>query len=94
VVFWYASILFLTFGIKELSLVDIVGKYFLFLQFFFWEKRGPRHSRYFWYNSVKKFQKMVVDLSFSQKKTQFEKKNRQKRSPGSQDIEVLKSAIF
>jgi hypothetical protein len=30
----------------------------------------------------------------SQKNTQFEKTNRPKRSPGSQDIEVLKSAIF
>jgi hypothetical protein len=37
---------------------------------------------------------MVVYLSSSQKNTQFEKKNRPKRSPGSQDIEVLKSANF
>jgi hypothetical protein len=33
-------------------------------------------------------------MSSSQKNTQFEKKNRLKRSPGSQDIEVLKSANF
>jgi hypothetical protein len=43
---------------------------------------------------VKNLQKQVVDLSSSQKNTQVEKKNRPKRSPGSQDIEVLKSAIF
>jgi hypothetical protein len=39
-------------------------------------------------------QKRVIDLSSSQKTTQFEKKNHPKRSPGSQDIEVLKSANF
>jgi hypothetical protein len=33
-------------------------------------------------------------MSSSQKNTQVEKKNRLKRSPGSQDIEVLKFAIF
>jgi hypothetical protein len=33
-------------------------------------------------------------MSSSQKNTQVEKKNHLKRSPGSQDIEVLKSAIF
>jgi hypothetical protein len=33
-------------------------------------------------------------MSSSQKNTQFEKKNRPKRSPEGQDIEVLKSAIF
>jgi hypothetical protein len=33
-------------------------------------------------------------MSSSQKNTQVKKKNRPKRSPGSQDIEVLKSAIF
>jgi hypothetical protein len=46
---------FLTSGIRALSLADIVGKYFLFLQIFFFgeEKRGPRHSRNFWYISVK-----------------------------------------
>jgi hypothetical protein len=38
--------------------------------------------------------KMVVYLSSSQKNTQFKKKNRLKRSPGSKVIEVLKSAIF
>jgi hypothetical protein len=75
---------------------DIVGKYFLFLQIFFFgaEKRGPRHSRSFWYIFVKNLQKRVVYLSSSHKNTQFEKKNRPKRSPGSQDIEVLKSANF
>jgi hypothetical protein len=75
---------------------DIVGKYFLFLQIFFFgvEKRGPRHSQSFRYIFVKKLQKRVVDMIFSQKNTQFEKTNRPKRSPGSQDIEVLKSANF
>jgi hypothetical protein len=75
---------------------DIVGKYFLFLQIFFFgeKKRGPRHSRSFWYIYVQNLQKMVVYLSSSQKNTQVKKKNRPKRSPGSQDIEVLKSAIF
>jgi hypothetical protein len=87
---------FLTSGIRALSLADIVGKYFLFLQIFFSEKkkRGSRHSRNFWYIYVKILQKQVVYLSSSQKNTQVEKKNRLKRSPGSQDIEVLKSAIF
>ena len=33
-------------------------------------------------------------MSSSQKNTQFKKKIRPKQSPGSQDIEVLKSAIF
>jgi hypothetical protein len=33
-------------------------------------------------------------MSSSQKKTQFEKTNRPKRSPEGQDIEVLKSANF
>jgi hypothetical protein len=43
---------------------------------------------------VQNLQKMVVYLSSSQKNTQFKKKNRPKQSPGSQDIEVLKSANF
>jgi hypothetical protein len=43
---------------------------------------------------MKNFQKRVVYLSSSQKNTQVEKKNRPKRSPGSQDIEVLKSTNF
>jgi hypothetical protein len=75
---------------------DIVGKYFLFLQIFFFgaEKRGPRHSQKFWYIYVKNFQKRVLYLSSSQKNTQFEKKNHPKRSPEGEDIEVLKSAIF
>jgi hypothetical protein len=53
---WYR---YLTIGIRALSLADIVGKYFLFLQIFFFgeEKRGPRHSRNFWYISVKNLQK-------------------------------------
>jgi hypothetical protein len=69
--------------------------FFIFADFFFGEeKRGPRHSRNFWYISVQNLQKQVVYLSSSQKNTQVEKKNRLKRSPGSQDIEVLKSAIF
>jgi hypothetical protein len=50
---------FLTSGIRALSLADIVGKYFLFLQIFFFgeEKRGPRHSKIFRYISVKILQK-------------------------------------
>jgi hypothetical protein len=43
---------------------------------------------------VENLQKRVVDLSFSQKNTQFKKKNRLKRSPEGRDIEVLKSANF
>jgi hypothetical protein len=43
---------------------------------------------------VNNLQKRVVDLSSSHKNTQFEKKNRPKQSPESQDIEVLKSANF
>jgi hypothetical protein len=69
--------------------------FFIFADFFFGEeKRGPRHSRNFWYISVQNLQKQVVYLSSSQKNTQVEKQNRLKRSLGSQDIEVLKSAIF
>jgi hypothetical protein len=37
---------------------------------------------------------MVVYLSSSHKNTKVEKKNRPKRSPKGQDIEVLKSANF
>jgi hypothetical protein len=87
---------FLTSGIRALSLAGVVGKYFLFLQIFFFgeEKRGPRHSRHFLYIFVKNLQKRVVYLSSSQKNTQVEKKNHPKRSPEGQDIEVLKSAIF
>jgi hypothetical protein len=69
--------------------------FFIFADFFFGEeKRGPRHSRHFQYISVQNLQKRVVYLSSSQKNTQFKKKNRPKRSPEGQDIEVLKSAIF
>jgi hypothetical protein len=53
---------FLTSGIRALSLAgDIVGKYFLFLQIFFFgeEKRGPRHSRNFQYISVQNLQKRL-----------------------------------
>ena len=84
-------------GIRELSLADIVGKYFYFCRFFFLrrkEKGGTRHSRNFWYIYVQNLQKPVVDLSSSQKNTQVEKTNHSKRSPGSHDIEVLKSAFF
>jgi hypothetical protein len=87
---------FLTIGIRALSLADIVGKYFLFLQMFFFgeEKRGPRHCINFWYISVKNLPKQVVYLSSFHKITQFEKQNHLKQSPRSQDIEVLKSTIF
>jgi hypothetical protein len=43
---------------------------------------------------MKNLQKRVIDPSSSHKNTQFEKKNHLKWSPGSQDIEVLKSANF
>ena len=67
----------------------------LFADFFFGEKkRGPWLSRTFWYIYENNLQKMFVDMISSQKNTQFEKKNRPKRSPEDQDIEVLKSAIF
>jgi hypothetical protein len=89
------SLWFLTIGIKELSLADIVGNFFLFLQIFFGEeKRGPRHYQNFQYISMENLQKKIVYLIFSQKNTQFEKKNRLKRSLGNLDIEVLKSAKF
>jgi hypothetical protein len=39
VVIFVFSIWFLTSGIRALSLADIVGKYFLFLQIFFSEKK-------------------------------------------------------
>jgi hypothetical protein len=96
VVIIFRSIWFLTSGIRALSLAGVVGKYFLFLQIFFFgeEKRGPRHSRHFQYIYVQNLQKRVVYLSSSQKNTQVEKKNHPKRSPEGQDIEVLKSAIF
>jgi hypothetical protein len=66
---------YLTIGIRALSLADIVGKSFLFLQIFFRrKKRGPRHYRNFRYIYVQNLQKRVVDMSSSQKNTQFEKK--------------------
>ena len=76
---------FLTFGIIALSRAGVVANYFLFLQIFFFgaEKRGPRHSQSFRYISVQNLQKRVLDLCSSQKNTQFEKKNRPKRSLGS-----------
>jgi hypothetical protein len=69
---------------------------FFFLQFFFFgeENRGPRHSIKFQYISVQNLHKKVVYLISSQKNTQFEKNIRLKRSLGSQNIEVLKSANF
>jgi hypothetical protein len=75
---------------------DIVGKYFLFLQIFFFRRRKKRAATFskFLVYFCENLQKRVVYLSSSQKNTQFEKKNRPKRSPGSQDIEVLKSANF
>jgi hypothetical protein len=56
VVLLYSGIWFLTSGIRALSRAGVVGKYFLFLQIFFSEKkkRGPRHSRHFQYIYVKK----------------------------------------
>jgi hypothetical protein len=69
--------------------------FFIFADFFFGlEKRVPRHYRNFQYISVQNLKKRVLYLSSSQKKTKVKKKNRPKRSPEGQDIEVLKSAIF
>jgi hypothetical protein len=87
---------FLTSGIRALSLGRHCGQiFFIFVVFFFGEKkRGPQHSRTFWYIYVKNLQKQVVDLISSQKNTQFEKNNHPKRSPEGQDIEILKSIIF
>jgi hypothetical protein len=95
IIFVYLS-WFLTSGIRALSLGRHCGQiFFIFADFFFGEeKRGPQHSQNFQYIFVKNLQKRVVYLSSSQKNTQFKKKNRPKRSPGSQDIEVLKSTIF
>jgi hypothetical protein len=54
---WYLvfSLWFLTSSIRALSLADIVGKYFLFSQIFFFgeEKIGQRNSRHFRYIFVK-----------------------------------------
>jgi hypothetical protein len=62
--------------------------FFIFADFFFGEeKRGPRHSKTFWYISMKNLQKQVVYLSSSHKNTQFEKKNRPKWSP---EVKILK----
>jgi hypothetical protein len=87
---------FLTSGIRALSLAGVVGNYFLFLQIFFSEKK--KEGRYipdiFSIFLCKNLLKRVVYLSSSQKITQVKKKNRPKRSPGSQDIEVLKSTHF
>ena len=79
----------LTSGIRALSLAGVVGKYFfIFADFFFGaEKRGPRHSRIFWYIYVQNFQKGVVDLISSQKNTQFEKKIVQN---GVQKVKILR----
>jgi hypothetical protein len=76
VIFCIQVFRFLTSGIRALSLAGVVGKYFLFLQIFFFgeEKRGPRHSRHFKYICVKNLQKRVVYLSSSQKNTQLKKK--------------------
>jgi hypothetical protein len=63
---------FLTSGIRALSLAGVVGKYFLFLQIFFSEKK-------------KEGRDILANLK---------KKNRPKRSPEGQDIEVLKSVNF
>jgi hypothetical protein len=70
--------------------------FFIFADFFFSEKKkeGRDIPELFQYISMKNLQKRVVYLSSSQKNTQVEKKNRPKRSPEGQDIEVLKSAIF
>jgi hypothetical protein len=68
---------------------------FYFCRFFF--RRRKKRAATFQKFSVyfcENLQKQVVYLSSSQKNTQVEKKNRLKRSPGSQDIEVLKSANF
>jgi hypothetical protein len=68
----YSGIWFLTSGIRALSLAGVVAKYFLFLQIFFSEKK--KRAATFQTFSVKKLQKRVVDMSSSQKNTQFKKK--------------------
>jgi hypothetical protein len=72
------------------------GKYFYFLQiYFFGEEKKKRVATFsmFFVGFGEILQKMVVDLSSSQKKTQV-KKNRLKWSPRSQIICILKYAIF
>jgi hypothetical protein len=101
-IFWiycdilYSGLWFLTIGIRALSRAGVVGNYFLFLQIFFFRRRKKRAATFqtFSVYFVQNLQKRVVYLSSSQKNTQFKKKNRPKRSPEGQDIEVLKSAIF
>jgi hypothetical protein len=72
----------------------IFADLFLEMKIFGEEKRGMRNYRKFWYIYLQNFHKKVIYLISSQKNTQFEKKNHSKRSLGSQDIEVLKFAIF
>jgi hypothetical protein len=93
---FYLGIWFLTIGIRALSLGRHCGQIFFFFTGFFFgaKKRGPRHSQSFQHISMQNLKKKVAYLSFSQKNTQFKKKNRPKRSLEGQDIEVLKSANF
>jgi hypothetical protein len=71
------------------------AKKFYFCRFFFSKKKKEgREIPEFLVYLCEKFVEKVVYLSSSHKNTQVEKKNRLKRSPGSQDIEVLKSVNF
>jgi hypothetical protein len=72
------------------------GQIFLFFADLFFRKKKKRVATFqtIYIGFGENFQKMVVYLSSSQKNTQVKKKNRLKRSPGSQVICILKSAIF
>jgi hypothetical protein len=68
--------------------------FFYFCRFFRRRKRGTRNYGQFMYIYVQNLQKWVVDLSSSQKNTQFKKKNRLKRSPGKSRYRHFKICKF
>jgi hypothetical protein len=103
IIFWYycgilySGIWYLTSGIRALSLAGSVGKFFFFfLQIFFSEKKKRVATFQMIYVGFgEKFAKNGCISEFLSEKTQLKKKkNRLKRSPGSQVICILKSAIF
>jgi hypothetical protein len=74
---------------------DIVGKYFLFLQIFFFSEKKKEGRDILEVFSIfyEKFAENGCISEFPLRKTpKLKKKNHPKRGPGSQDIEVLKSA--
>ena len=89
---------FLTSGIRALSLGRHCGQiFFIFADFFYFfrsrKKRAATFSNFSVYFCAK-FAKKGCIYDFLSEKHPIWKKNRPKRSPGSQDIEVLKFAKF